>query len=174
MQDGRLLHFLLACFVHIGAWPLNELPPPPPPLLHHLTERPWIQHFHPPALLSSPKMQWRSSAVVGVKLCINSLNVLRHWFNISAQALEVLTPSWTWIVLLWTEVLWSWVISCLFASVTSGILAPPPPNKKRKKKRKSFFLATQRVSSMLKVCLHCRGSWIVFLPPSPYLALEYI
>lgn len=107
MQDGRLLHFLLACFVHIGAWPLNELPPPPPPppLLHHLTERPWIQHFHPPALLSSPKMQWRSSAVVGVKLCINSLNVLRHWFNISAQALEVLTPSWTWIVLLWTEVL---------------------------------------------------------------------
>lgn len=111
MWDGRFLCFLLACFVHSGAWPLNE---PPPPLLHHLPERPCTQHFYPPALLSSPKMQWTSSAVVGIKLCINSLNALRHWFNISDRALEVLTLSWTWIVLLWTAVLWLWVISCHF------------------------------------------------------------
>lgn len=167
MQDGRLLHFLLACFVHIGAWPLNELPPPPPPLLHHLTERPWIQHFHPPALLSSPKMQWRSSAVVGVKLCINSLNVLRHWFNISAQALEVLTPSWTWIVLLWTEVLWSWVISCQFASVTSGILAPPPsPKQKKKKEKKKFFLQHKKFPACLKFVFTVEEAGLCFsLPP---------
>lgn len=166
MQDGRLLHFLLACFVHIGAWPLNELPPPPPPLLHHLTERPWIQHFHPPALLSSPKMQWRSSAVVGVKLCINSLNVLRHWFNISAQALEVLTPSWTWIVLLWTEVLWSWVISCLFASVTSGILAPPPQTKKEKRKEKVSFLQHKKFPACLKFVFTVEEAGLCFsLPP---------
>lgn len=100
MLDGRFLHLLLACFVHGGARPLNE---PPPPLLHHLPERPWIQHFLPPArsssLPSSPKIQWTSAAVVGVKLCINSVNALRHWFNISVLALEVLKLSWTLIVL---------------------------------------------------------------------------
>lgn len=35
---------LSACFVHSGAWPLNEAPFP---LLHHPAERAWIQHFRP-------------------------------------------------------------------------------------------------------------------------------
>lgn len=154
MWDGRFLHFLTACFVHSGARPLNE---PPPPLLHHLTERPWIQHFHPPALSSSPKMQWTSSAVVGVKLCINSLNALRHWFNISARALEVLTLSWTWIVLLWTAVLWLWVISCPFPSVTSGIWT---------KLIKKTFAFSQHKKVCAKVGLLSGGGCIVFFPPS--------
>ncbi len=154
MWDGRFLRFLPACFVHSGAWPLNE---PPPPLLHHLTERPWIQHFHPPALSSSPKMQWTSSAVVGVKLCINSVNALRHWFNISARALEVLTLSWTWIVLLWTAILWLWVISCPFPSVTSGIWT---------KLKNCCFLTAQKVCDVLKFVFSVEEAALCFsLPP---------
>lgn len=160
MGDGGFSRPLSACFVRSGARPLNE---PPPPLLHHLTERAWIQHFHPPALSSSPKMHWTSRAVVGVKLCINSVNALRHWFNILAWALEVLTLSWTWIVLLWTATLWLWVISCPFPSVTSGIWA---------KLTKHCLLTTQKVCPVLKFASSVEEAALCFpLPPSLHISV---
>lgn len=122
-------------------------------------------------LSSSPKMQWTSSAVVGVKLCINSLNALRHWFNISAWALKLLTLSWTRIVLLWTAILWLWVISCPFPSVTSGIWT---------KFKNRCFLTTQKVCDMLKFVFSAEEAALCFsLPLSsqfPWLTVgvEYI
>lgn len=71
-------------------------------------------------LSSSPKMRRTCIAVVGVKLCINSLNVLRHWFNISNAGLRSINTIVD-IVLMWTTGLWLWVISCPFPSVTLGI-----------------------------------------------------
>lgn len=114
--------------------------------------------FSTSTLSSSPKMRRTCIAVVGVKLCINTLNALRHWFNISNAGLRSINTIVD-IVLMWTTGLWLWVIRCPFPSVTLGIWT----KLKERQQKNCFLLMKEKVCGVLKFGSGCFVFLLLFL-----------
>lgn len=119
--------------------------------------------FSTSTLSSSPKMRRTCIAVVGVKLCINTLNALRHWFNISNAGLRSINTIVD-IVLMWTTGLWLWVIRCPFPSVTLGIWT----KLKERQQKNCFFSWKKKFAACWSLaaaalCFSCSFSISIFL-----------